>query len=141
MWPFRKKEKLERTTPAPSSDSVQEYMKRLQIQRLMTEDFSLTIENIYTIIGLGTLVVGMVQTGIGRVGEDAVVLHENQELKTTIIKIDRQKKLRNVDNIAYATEYVGLGLRGLQKDQLHVGDRVVIRNANQYAMSTSFREE
>ncbi len=82
MWPFRKKE---RATAAPSSDSVEQYMNRLQIQRLMTEDFSLTIENIYTIMGLG--------------------------------------------------------LRGLQKDQLHVGDRVVIRNANQYAMSTSFREE
>ena len=103
----------------------------------MTEDFSLRIEDIFTIIGLGTLVVGTVQSGIGRVGEEAVVVQGDKELKTTIIKIDRQMKIRNVDNIAYATEYVGLGLRGIQKEQLHIGGQVVVRNANQYVMQSA----
>lgn len=137
MWPFSKKEKNTDKRRAGSCDSTAEYMKRLQIQRLMTEDFSLRIEDIFTIIGLGTLVVGTVQSGIGRVGEEAVVVQGDKELKTTIIKIDRQMKIRNVDNIAYATEHVGLGLRGIQKEQLHIGDQVVVRNANQYVMQSA----
>ncbi len=137
MWPFRKKEKNKKTTAAVYSDSSADYRKRLHIQQLMTEDFSMTIEDIYTIMGLGTMVVGTVQSGIGRVGEDAVVIQGDQEIETTITKIDRQVKLYNVDNIAYATERAGLALRGIQEKQLHIGDQVVVRNANKYVMQST----
>ena len=32
------------------------------------------------------------------------------------------------------TEHVGLGLRGVSKEQLEKGDRVIVKNANMYGM-------
>ena len=34
----------------------------------------------------------------------------------------------------YKTEHVGLGLRGVSKEQLEKGDRVIVKNANMYGM-------
>ena len=32
------------------------------------------------------------------------------------------------------TEHVGLGLRGISKEQLEKGDKVIVKNANMYGM-------
>ena len=34
----------------------------------------------------------------------------------------------------YKTEHVGLGLRGISKEQLEKGDKVLVKNANMYGM-------
>ena len=34
----------------------------------------------------------------------------------------------------YKTKHVGLGLRGVSKEQLEKGDRVIVKNANMYEM-------
>ena len=38
------------------------------------------------------------------------------------------------DGCGYKTEHVGLGLRGVSKEQLEKGDRVIVKNANMYGM-------
>lgn len=56
----------------------------------------------------------MINTGMCRVGEIATVA----SYETTITAIDIHTKDRKPNNAAYATEHVGLRLRGISKDQI-----------------------
>ena len=38
------------------------------------------------------------------------------------------------NDCGYKTEHVGLGLRGISKEQLEKGDKVIVKNANMYGM-------
>ena len=40
----------------------------------------------------------------------------------------------NTNGCGYKTEHVGLGLRGISKEQLEKGDKVLVKNANMYGM-------
>ena len=55
-------------------------------------------------------------------------------LETTITNIDIHTKERKSNGCGYKTEHVGLGLRGVSKEQLEKGDRVIVKNANMYGM-------
>ena len=41
---------------------------------------------------------------------------------------------RKANGCGYKTEHVGLGLRGISKEQLEKGDKVIVKNANMYGM-------
>ena len=51
-----------------------------------------------------------------------------------ITNIDIHTKERKSNGCGYKTEHVGLGLRGVSKEQLEKGDRVIVKNANMYGM-------
>ena len=55
-------------------------------------------------------------------------------LETIITTIDIHTKERKSNGCGYKTEHVGLGLRGVSKEQLEKGDRVIVKNANMYGM-------
>ena len=76
-----------------------EYMNRLDVPLCLKEDFELIIDDVFTIMGVGTVATGNISTGMCREGENACV-----------------------------------GLRGVSKEQLEKGDRVIIKNANMYGM-------
>ena len=69
-----------------------------------------------------------------RVGEMAIINANGSNLETTITVVDAHTKERKHNGCAYRTEHVGLGLRGIKKEQLNIGDMVKIQNANQYGM-------
>lgn len=46
----------------------------------------------------------------------------------------KSKKERKANGCGYKTEHVGLGLRGISKEQLEKGDKVIVKNANMYGM-------
>ena len=46
----------------------------------------------------------------------------------------KSKKERKANGCGYKTEHVGLGLRGISKEQLEKGDKVLVKNANMYGM-------
>ena len=107
-----------------------EYMSKINVQKCLKEDFTLTVDDTFVIIGVGTVVNGMINTGMCRVGEIATVAR----YETTITAIDIHTKDRKPNNAAYATEHVGLGLRGISKDQIKKGDIVKIKNRNNFQM-------
>lgn len=78
-----------------------------------------------------TVVTGMINTEMCRVGEIATVA----SYETTITAIDIHTKDRKPNNAAYATEHVGLGLRGISKDQIKKEDIVKIKNRNKFQMN------
>ncbi|MCF0187631.1 MAG: hypothetical protein HUJ98_14225 [Bacteroidaceae bacterium] len=105
-------------------EKEQEYMNTINIEKCMKEDFSLTVEDVFLIVGVGTVVTGTVSTGMCRVGETATIAN----YETVITTIDVHTKYRRSDGVAFATEHVGLGLRGITKEQVKIGDVVKVKN-------------
>ena len=115
--------------------SKKEYMNRLDVPLCLKEDFELIIDDVFTIMGVGTVVTGNISTGMCREGENACVYKTNGGvLETIITTIDIHTKERKSNGCGYKTEHVGLGLRGVSKEQLEKGDRVIVKNANMYGM-------
>ncbi|MBE5882944.1 MAG: hypothetical protein E7291_00745 [Lachnospiraceae bacterium] len=111
-----------------------EYMSKINVADCLTQNFELTIDEVYTIMGVGTVVTGTVSAGMCRVGEMAKVNASGSILETTITAVDAHTKERKSNDCAYRTEHVGLGLRGISKEQLKKGDTVTVQNANKYGM-------
>ena len=125
-WDYLVKSKKERET---------EYMSRLDVPSCLKEDFELIIDDIFTIMGVGTVATGNILTGMCREGENACIYKANGDiLETRITTVDVHTKERKANGCGYKTEHVGLGLRGISKEQLEKGDKVLVKNANMYGM-------
>ncbi|MCB5570113.1 hypothetical protein LIP72_02805 [Mediterraneibacter faecis] len=112
-----------------------EYMSRLDVPSYLKEDFELIIDDIFTIMGVGTVATGNILTGMCREGENACIYKANGDiLETRITTVDVHTKERKANGCGYKTEHVGLGLRGISKEQLEKGDKVLVKNANMYGM-------
>lgn len=112
-----------------------EYMHKIDVPSCIKEDFELEIDNSFTIVGLGTVATGTVSKGMCRVGEQVYINKVNGDtLESTITQIDIHTKDRKPNNAAYRTEHVGLALRGISKEQLEIGDKLIVKNGNMYAM-------
>lgn len=61
-------------------------------------------------------------------------LAKAHSVSAIITTIDIHTKERKSNGCGYKTEHVGLGLRGVSKEQLEKGDRVIVKNANMYGM-------
>ena len=55
-------------------------------------------------------------------------------LETAITSIDVHTKERRPNGSGYKTEHIGIGLRGIYKEQLDKGDKIMVKNANMYGM-------
>ena len=112
-----------------------EYMNRLDVPSCLKEDFELIIDDVFTIVGCGTVATGNILTGMCREGENARIYKTNGDVIETIITaVDTHTKERKSNGCGYKTEHVGLGLRGISKEQLEKGDKVIVKNANMYGM-------
>ena len=109
--------------------------RKLDVPSCLKENFELIIDDVFTIMGVGTVATGNISTGMCREGENACVYKTNGGvLETIITTIDIHTKERKSNGCGYKTEHVGLGLRGVCKEQLEKGDRVIVKNANMYGM-------
>ena len=105
-----------------------EYMSRLDVPSCLKEDFELIIDDIFTIMGVGTVATGNILTGMCREGENACIYKANGDiLETRITTVDVHTKERKANGCGYKTEHVGLGLRGISKEQLEKGDKVTCK--------------
>ena len=112
-----------------------EYMDRLDVPSCLKEDFELIIDDAFTIMGVGTVATGNILTGMCREGENACIYKANGDiLETRITTVDVHTKERKANGCGYKTEHVGLGLRGISKEQLEKGDKVIVKNTNMYGM-------
>ena len=70
-----------------------EYMNKLDVKSCLKENFELIIDDVFTIIGVGTVATGYILTGMCRVGEDVSIYVANGDvLKTTITTVDAHTK-------------------------------------------------
>ena len=67
-----------------------EYMNRLDVPLCLKEDFELIIDDVFTIMGVGTVATGNISTGMCREGENACVYKANGGVLETIITTIRR---------------------------------------------------
>ena len=112
-----------------------EYMSKLDVPSCLKENFELIIDDAFTIMGVGTVATGNILIGMCREGENACIYKANGDiLESRITTVDVHTKERKANGCGYKTEHVGLGLRGVSKEQLEKGDRVIVKNANMYGV-------
>lgn len=68
-----------------------EYMNRLDVPLCLKEDFELIIDDVFTIMGVGTVATGNISTGMCREGENACVYKTNGGVLETICICERRE--------------------------------------------------
>jgi elongation factor Tu len=84
-----------------------------------TGPFSMTIEDVFSITGRGTVVTGRVTTGVVRVGMPVTLTTAAGALSTTVTGVEMFRK--KLDE-AVAGDNVGLLLDGVTRDAVAQGD-------------------
>lgn len=110
-----------------------EYIESLHIEECLKENFCMPIDEVVTLAGVGTVVVGTVETGICRKGEQAYLEQEDGRIDITLGHIDLETVLRKPDEKAYKTEHIAVLLIGVTEEQVKVGGKVIVENANVYS--------
>lgn len=107
-----------------------EYIESLNIAECLKENFCLPIDEVVTLAGVGTVVVGTVESGICRKGEQAYLEQEGGRIDITLGHIDLETLRRKSDEKAYKTEHIAVLLIGVTEEQVKVGGKVIVENAN-----------
>src|SRR5207237_10935010 len=82
--------------------------------------FGMTVEDVFSITGRGTVITGRVQTGTVSVGEQVLISRAGQPLLQ--VEVTGLEMFRKIVQNAKAGDNVGLLLRGVKRDQVARGD-------------------
>jgi elongation factor Tu len=82
----------------------------------------MTVEDVFSIRGRGTVVTGRVETGTIEVGDEINIRHDATLIRTVVTGIER---LRKVVTQAQTGDKVGVLLRNVTKEQVAKGDMLV----------------
>lgn len=106
-----------------------EYIESLNIEECLKENFCMPIDEVVTIAGVGTVVVGTVESGVCREGEQAYLEQDDGRIEVTLGHIDLETLLRKSDGKAYRTEHIAVLLIGVTEEQVKFGSRIIKQNA------------
>jgi len=81
--------------------------------------FRMTVEDIFSIKGRGTVVTGKIESGTIKVGDEISIQGKNGEKKTTVTGIEMFRKTMGQAN---AGDNVGLLLKNIAKPDVQQGD-------------------
>ena len=107
-----------------------EYIESLHIAECLKENFCLPIDEVVTLTGVGTVVVGTVESGVCRKGEQAYLEQEGGRIDITLGHIDLETLRRKPDEKAYKTEHIAVLLIGVTEEQVKIGSKIIVENAN-----------
>jgi translation elongation factor EF-Tu-like GTPase len=82
--------------------------------------FGMTVEDVFSITGRGTVVTGRVTAGTVYAGEKVLLSRAGQPLMQ--LEVSGVEMFRKTVDVAKAGDNVGLLLRGVQRDQVLSGD-------------------
>jgi elongation factor Tu len=99
--------------------------------------FAMSVEDVFSITGRGTVATGRIERGVVNVGEGVDIVGFNEApLKSTVTGVEMFRKLLDRGE---AGDNVGLLLRGIEKDQIRRG--MVICAPNSIKPHTKFKAE
>ena len=81
--------------------------------------FRMTVEDVFSIKGRGTVVTGKIETGTIKVGDEIVIQGKSGELKTTVTGVEMFRKMTAQAN---AGDNVGLLLKNIAKPDVQQDD-------------------
>ena len=98
-------------------DAVDSYIPTPE--RAIDGDFLMSVEDVFTITGRGTVATGRVERGTVKVGEEVEIVGLSKERKKTVVTgVEMFRKLLDQ---AQAGDNVGLLLRGIQRNEVERG--------------------
>ena len=108
---------------APESKAVMELMEALDTyiplpERDIDKPFLLPIEDVFSILGRGTVVTGRVERGQVKVGEEIEIVGIRETRKRVVTGVEMFKKLLDE---GVAGDNIGVLLRGTDKDEVERG--------------------
>jgi hypothetical protein len=86
----------------------------------VSSGFSLTVEDVFSITGRGTVVTGQVSSGEVRVGQRVTIVREGQEVGAS--EVTGIEAFRSMKDVATAGDTIGLLLQGVSRSDVHRGD-------------------
>jgi elongation factor Tu len=89
--------------------------------RDIDKPFLMSVEDVFTITGRGTVATGRIERGKVKVGEEVEIVGLGETLKTTVTGVEMFRK--NLDE-GIAGDNVGLLLRGIEKEQVQRGHSI-----------------
>ena len=87
-------------------------------QRPVDQPFMMSIEDVFSITGRGTVATGRIERGVVKVGDEVEIIGMGETLKTTVTGVEMFRKLLDQGQ---AGDNVGLLLRGIEKTQIQRG--------------------
>ncbi|PSS37547.1 hypothetical protein PHLCEN_2v563, partial [Hermanssonia centrifuga] len=118
---------LEGKNPEIGVDKINELVKACDEwldlpPRDLEKPFILSIEDVFTVPGRGTVVVGRAERGVCRKGDEVEILGYGTKLKTTLTGIEMfHKELERAE----AGDNMGALLRGIKKEQIRRGQVII----------------
>ena len=105
-------------------------------ERDLDKPFLMSVEDVFSISGRGTVATGRIERGLVKVGEEIEVCGIRETQKTTVTGIEMFRKLLDEGR---AGDNVGLLLRGLKREQLERGQ--VICKPGSITPHTNFKAQ
>lgn len=90
--------------------------------REIDKPFLMSVEDVFSISGRGTVATGRIERGVVKVGEDVEIVGLAPTIKSTVTGVEMFKKLLDQGQ---AGDNVGLLLRGVQREQIQRGQVIV----------------
>jgi elongation factor Tu len=87
-------------------------------ERPIDKPFLMSVEDVFSITGRGTVATGRIERGVVKVGEEIEIVGLGDTLKTTVTGVEMFRKLLDQGQ---AGDNVGLLLRGIEKSQVQRG--------------------
>lgn len=85
--------------------------------------FLMSIEDVFSVIGRGTIATGTIETGVVNVDDEVLILTKNGDIKSVVTGVEMFRKLLDRGE---AGDNVGLLLRGVDKEAVSRGDIMVL---------------
>ena len=106
-------------------------------KREVDKDFLMSVEDVFSITGRGTVATGRIETGVVKTGENVEIIGmQVEKLVSTVTGVEMFRKLLDRGE---AGDNVGLLLRGIDKDKIKRG--MVIAKPNSITPHTKFKAE
>ena len=101
--------------------------------------FLMPIEDVFSITGRGTVATGRIETGVINVNDEVLILTKNGDVKSVVTGVEMFRKLLDRGE---AGDNVGLLLRGVDKEQIHRGDVMILaKNKSLHSAHSKFKAE
>jgi translation elongation factor EF-1alpha len=94
------------------------------VELIESASFKMTVEDVFTITGRGTVACGVIEFGEIHMRDDVKIQTHDKVIKTVITGVVKYRKLKD---IAQAGDNVGLLLRGIDRNEIQKGD-IVYKN-------------
>ncbi|MDR0727733.1 MAG: elongation factor Tu [Puniceicoccales bacterium] len=104
--------------------------------REIDKPFLMSVEDVFSITGRGTVATGRIERGIIKVGDGVQIVGLNETRETVVTGVEMFRKLLDQGQ---AGDNVGLLLRGVEKDQVERGQ--VLAKAGSILPHTKFKAE